>query len=109
MSNPLQNGKGAARSAQPRFGRLDLGLDRVTEGLERAKNWLLGQQDDEGFWCGELEADVMLEADYIFLHTLLGTGDPGKMERAINEILRHQNEDGDGVSTPVGLRTSAMA
>ncbi len=102
MSNPLQNGKGAARSAQPRFGRLDLGLDRVTEGLERAKNWLLGQQDDEGFWCGELEADVMLEADYIFLHTLLGTGDPGKMERAINEILRHQNEDGGWSLYPGG-------
>jgi squalene-hopene/tetraprenyl-beta-curcumene cyclase len=28
------------------------------------------------------------------MHTLLGTGDPGRMERAINEILRHQNEDG---------------
>ena len=24
-----------------------------------------------GIWCGELEADSMLEADYIFLHTLL--------------------------------------
>ncbi len=87
---------------QPRFGRLDLGLDRVADGLERAKDWLLGQQDDEGFWCGELEADVMLEADYIFLHTLLGTGDPGKMQRAINEILRHQNEDGGWSLYPGG-------
>ncbi len=102
MSKPLQNGNGAARPVQPRFGRLDLGLDRVTDGLERAKNWLLGQQDEEGFWCGELEADVMLEADYIFLHTLLGTGDPGKMERAVNEILRHQNDDGGWSLYPGG-------
>lgn len=102
MSNYTQDGFGTARPTQPRFGRLDLGLDRVADGLERAKNWLLGQQDEEGFWCGELEADVMLEADYIFLHTLLGTGDPGKMERAINEILRHQNEDGGWSLYPGG-------
>ena len=87
---------------QPRFGRMDLGLDRVTEGLERARDWLLGQQHEDGYWCGELEADVMLEADYIFLHTLLGTGDAGKMERAINEILRHQNEDGGWSLYPGG-------
>ncbi len=44
----------------------------------------------------------MLEADYIFMHTLLGTGDPGKMERAVNEILRHQNEDGGWSLYPGG-------
>jgi squalene-hopene/tetraprenyl-beta-curcumene cyclase len=44
----------------------------------------------------------MLEADYIFMHTLLGTGDPGKMERALNEILRHQNEDGGWSLYPGG-------
>ena len=87
---------------QPRFGRMDLALDRVAAGMDRAKDWLLGQQDEEGFWCGELEADVMLEADYIFMHTLLGTGDPGKMERALNEILRHQNEDGGWSLYPGG-------
>ena len=79
---------------QPRFGRMDLSLDRVKEGVGRAREWLLGQQHEDGYWCGELEADVMLEADYIFMHTLLGTGDPGKMQRAVQEILRHQNEDG---------------
>ena len=89
-------------AAQPRFGRMDLGLDRVVDGLERARDWLFGQQSDEGFWCGELEADVMLEADYIFMHTLLGTGDPGKMERAVNEILRHQNDDGGWSLYPGG-------
>ncbi len=82
---------------------MDLALDRVKDGLERAKEWLLGQQETEGYWCGELEADVMLEADYIFMHTLLGTGDPGKMERAVNEILRHQNEDGGWSLYPGGV------
>ncbi len=81
---------------------MDLGLDQVVGGINRAKDWLLGQQHADGYWCGELEADVMLEADYIFMHTLLGTGDRGKMERAVNEILRHQNEDGGWSQYPGG-------
>ncbi len=81
---------------------MDLGLERVRETIRRSRDWLLGEQDPEGFWCGELEADVMLEADYIYMHTLLGTGDPGRMRRAVNEILRHQNEDGGWSLYPGG-------
>ncbi len=87
---------------QPRFGRLDLGMDQVKSAIDRTVAWLLGQQDEQGYWCGELEADSMLEADYIFMHTLLGTGDPGKMSRCINEILRHQNADGGWSLYPGG-------
>ncbi|MDE1161859.1 MAG: squalene--hopene cyclase [Acidobacteriaceae bacterium] len=87
---------------QPKFGRMDLGLDKVAEGIRRSAEWLLGQQHEEGYWVGELEADSMLEADYIYMHTLLGTGDPGKMERCINEILRHQNDDGGWSLYPGG-------
>jgi squalene-hopene/tetraprenyl-beta-curcumene cyclase len=102
MSLSSRKPQTAVQPAQPRFGRLDLGLDRVIDGIERAKSWLLDQQHEDGYWCGELEADVMLEADYIFMHTLLGTGEPGKMERAQNEILRHQNEDGGWSLYPGG-------
>jgi squalene-hopene/tetraprenyl-beta-curcumene cyclase len=102
MSTSSSNPKTATQPAQPRFGRMDLGLEHVATGIARAKEWLLGQQDPEGFWCGELEADSMLESDYIFMHTLLGTGDPGKMKRALNEILRHQNEDGGWSLYPGG-------
>ncbi|HUZ95645.1 MAG TPA: prenyltransferase/squalene oxidase repeat-containing protein, partial [Edaphobacter sp.] len=102
MSTSSSNPKTANQPAQPRFGRMDLGLEHVANGVARAKEWLLGQQDPEGFWCGELEADSMLESDYIFMHTLLGTGDPGKMERALNEILRHQNKDGGWSLYPGG-------
>jgi squalene-hopene/tetraprenyl-beta-curcumene cyclase len=96
------NPKAQKQPAQPRFGRIDLGIEPIREGIGRARDWLLGQQHEDGYWCGELEADSMLESDYIFLHTLLGTGDPGKMERAVNEILRHQNEDGGWSLYPGG-------
>ncbi|HEY2040317.1 MAG TPA: squalene--hopene cyclase, partial [Edaphobacter sp.] len=102
MNNVSENPETPNQPVQPRFGRLDLGLDHVVDGIRRAKDWLLDQQHEDGYWCGELEADVMLEADYIFMHTLLGTGDPGKMQRALNEILRHQNEDGGWSLYPGG-------
>jgi squalene-hopene/tetraprenyl-beta-curcumene cyclase len=101
--NPRTVAQPAPKTAsQPRFGRMDLGLDHVVAGIEKAKNWLLGLQHPEGYWCGELEADIMLEADYIFMHVLLGTGDRGRMERAVNELLRHQNEDGGWSNYPGG-------
>jgi squalene-hopene/tetraprenyl-beta-curcumene cyclase len=81
---------------------MDIGLDKVAESVSKAVQWLFSQQHADGYWCGELEADVMLEADYIFMHTLLGTGDPGKMKRAVNEILRHQNADGGWGQYPGG-------
>ena len=102
MGISANNPKGVDKPVQPRFGRMDVGLDHVVKAISQAKDWLLGQQNPEGYWCGELEADVMLEADYIFMHVLLGTGDAGKMERAVNEILRHQNEDGGWSQFPGG-------
>jgi squalene-hopene/tetraprenyl-beta-curcumene cyclase len=102
MGTFSSNPKAVNQPAQPRFGRMDLGLEHVVEGIERSKDWLLGLQHPDGYWCGELEADSMLESDYIFVHTLLGTGDRGRMERAVNEILRQQNEDGGWSIYPNG-------
>ena len=55
---------------------------------------LFSDQHEEGYWCGELVADTTLESDYILLHTLLGTGNPERFQKAANWILQHQNEDG---------------
>ena len=66
----------------------------------RSREFLLSQQQPEGYWCGEFEADSMLEADYIFLHTLLESGDPGRLQRAFAEMMRYQNEDGSWSTYP---------
>ncbi len=44
----------------------------------------------------------MLEADYIYLHTQLESGDPGRLQRALTEMLRYQNEDGSWSLYPGG-------
>ncbi|HXA85287.1 MAG TPA: squalene--hopene cyclase [Candidatus Dormibacteraeota bacterium] len=76
------------------FGKIDDMLGRVSFGIEKARDYLFAQQYKDGYWCGELEADTTLESDYIAIHTLLGTGNRSRMERAVPEIIRHQNADG---------------
>ena len=88
---------------------MDVGLDQVSEAIGRSQEHIFSLQEAEGFWCGELEADAMLEADYIFAHVLLGTGDPGKMGRALNEIFRYQNEDGSWSIYPGGPGSVSLA
>ena len=85
-----------ASSSAPeiRFGKIDDLASRVTTAIDGARAWLLSQQDEEGYWCGELEADTTLESDYILLHTLLGTGNQERFQKCANYILRGQNEDG---------------
>ena len=85
---------GDSEKKQVRFGRIDADLSEVEAAAARARDYIFSQQHPEGYWCGELEADAMLEADYIFLHVLLGTGDEARMRRALTEMLRYQNEDG---------------
>ena len=67
---------------QLRFGKIDDLASRVGAGIAAARKYLFSQQHQEGYWCGELEADTTLESDYILLHTLLGTGNPERFQKA---------------------------
>ena len=73
---------------------MDAALADVESAIHRSSDYLLSLQHPDGYWCGELEADAMLEADYIFLHTLLESGDPERLKRACTEMMRYQKEDG---------------
>jgi squalene-hopene/tetraprenyl-beta-curcumene cyclase len=83
------------------FGKIDGLFSRVSAAIRSASDHLFSSQHQDGYWCGELEADTTLESDYILLHTLLGTGDPARFQRAANWITQHQNADG-GWSIYVG-------
>ncbi|MGE5725872.1 MAG: squalene--hopene cyclase, partial [Acidobacteriota bacterium] len=76
------------------FGKIDDISSRVAAAIDAARKFLFSAQHDDGYWCGELEADTTLESDYILLHTLLGTGKPERIRKAANYILQHQLEDG---------------
>jgi squalene-hopene/tetraprenyl-beta-curcumene cyclase len=84
-----------AAAPQLRFGKIDDLASRVAAAVDGARRRLFSQQHEEGYWCGELEADTTLESDYILLHTLLGTPNlEERFQRCCNYILQHQNEDG---------------
>ena len=89
-------------TAAPRFGRIDADLADVESAIAGARECLFSLQHPDGYWCSELEADSMLEADYIFLHTLLESGDPGRLKRACAEMMRYQNDDGSWSIYPGG-------
>src|SRR5437764_5899607 len=92
----------APKLGQPKFGRLDADPADVESAISRSADYLLSRQHPEGYWSGELEADSMLEADYIFLHTLLESGEPGRLQRAFTEMMRYQLEDGSWSLYPGG-------
>ncbi|HKR28746.1 MAG TPA: squalene--hopene cyclase [Acidobacteriaceae bacterium] len=98
---PSIGGAGQA-TGHLKFGRIDAALTEVEQAIARAREGLLSRQHPEGYWDGELEADSMLEADYIFLHVLLGTGDEGRMRRALTETLRYRKDDGSWSLYPGG-------
>ncbi len=57
--------------------------------LTRAAGALLGQQQADGHWVFELEADVTISAEYILLQHYLDCVEPG-IEAAIAQFLRAQ-------------------
>ena len=74
----------------------------VPPAVAAARQYLLERIEKEGFWVGELEADTTLESDYIVLHTLLGTVDPVRFQKAANWIVQHQHEDGGWNTYQIG-------
>lgn len=97
-----------ASAPQMRFGKIDDLSSRVAVGIDAARKYLFSQQHEDGYWCGELEADTTLESDYIVLHTLLGTELNPRVPKAAKYILQHQNEEG-GWSTYPGGPTNLSA
>jgi len=95
--------------AEPKCAGPDTDLAEVRSALARATDFLFSLQHPDGHWCGELEADSMLEADYIYLHVLLGSGEPARLQGALNEILRCQNADGSWSLYPGGPGNISLA
>jgi squalene-hopene/tetraprenyl-beta-curcumene cyclase len=79
---------------QLRFGKIDDLSSRVAAATDAARRLLFAEQHEDGYWCGELEADATLEADYVILHTMLGTVDAERFAKAARYMLQQQNSDG---------------
>jgi squalene-hopene/tetraprenyl-beta-curcumene cyclase len=64
------------------------------EQLAAARAYLLGRQDDRGFWKGELRTNVTMDAEDLLLRTFLGILKPDDLEQAARWIRSEQRADG---------------
>jgi len=65
-----------------------------TGTIDRAVGRLLSLQRSPGCWWAELESNVTITAEHLFLRHLLGVWDPAEAEDAARYLLSQQREDG---------------
>jgi squalene-hopene/tetraprenyl-beta-curcumene cyclase len=79
----------------PRAAKRNEGLEaRARQTLDRAVDHLLGLQHGEGWWKGELETNVTMEAEDLLMRWVLGILEEDLAERTAVWIRSHQREDG---------------
>ncbi|MFQ5678255.1 MAG: squalene--hopene cyclase [Gemmatimonadota bacterium] len=69
-------------------------LEEVAEAVVFSRDYLLSLQEADGHWCGELEADTVLESEYIILLYFLGRAGEERAAKAGEYIRRHQLPEG---------------
>ncbi|MBI4850803.1 MAG: squalene--hopene cyclase [Acidobacteria bacterium] len=72
----------------------EAGLPAVATTIEKAQNYLLSKQYPEGYWWAELEANVTLTAEYVMLHTILGTAANRPLHKIERYLLKQQCKHG---------------
>jgi len=84
-------------------------LDRA---IERAADWLVAHQHPDGYWWGELESNVTITAEHLFLTHILGIGSQELWEEIARYLLSQQRDDGtwgNWHGAPADLSTSVEA
>jgi squalene-hopene/tetraprenyl-beta-curcumene cyclase len=68
--------------------------DATEQALLRGRERLLSLQDEAGWWRGELETNVTMDAEDLLLREFLGIRDEGATRRAADWIRSQQRDDG---------------
>jgi len=103
---PPRAGMSAEHVPHPDFGAPQ--INRLLTSITRTREWLVDHQHPEGFWCGELEGDTILESEYILLLAFLGQGQSETAKRCARYIKQKQLPHGGWAIYPGGpLEVSA--
>ncbi len=68
--------------------------DAAAGALSRAREHLLALQHDQGWWQGELETNVTMDAEDLLLREFLGIRTPEQTQAAARWIASKQRDDG---------------
>jgi len=77
-------------------------LGTVDTAVARTRRWLGAHQHEEGYWCGELEGDTILESEYILLLAWLARERTDIACNAARYILQQQQTHGGWSLFPGG-------
>ena len=80
------------------------GAADAAEALKSAREHLLSLQDPEGWWKGELETNVTMDAEDMLLRQFLGIREEAGSERSAVWIRSKQREDGSWANFHGGPR-----
>lgn len=68
--------------------------EQLDRAIRRSHELFRRCQHPEGYWCGELESNPTMEAEYLLLTYFLGKVDRERWRKVANSILKRQREDG---------------
>jgi squalene-hopene/tetraprenyl-beta-curcumene cyclase len=83
-----------AAAAVPAAAPLSLPSASAAIALARARDHLLGLQHGDGWWKGDLETNVTMDAEDLLLREFVGIRQPEMTERSARWIRSQQREDG---------------
>jgi squalene-hopene/tetraprenyl-beta-curcumene cyclase len=81
-------------SAQPQVAKIHDRPAAVKAAIARTQNYLLHAQSPEGWWWGELESNVTITAEYLFLTHFLGVENPERWDKIAAYLRDQQRSDG---------------
>lgn len=67
---------------------------KLDEAIRRTQAYLLRTQHAAGYWHFPLEANVTMDAEYIFFNRFMGRSVPQQEARVVDHMLSTQREDG---------------
>lgn len=78
------------------------GMTSLADAVDAAARGLRQQQNTDGSWCFELEADCTIPSEYILMMHFMDEIDTDLERRLANYIRRHQSDDGGWSLYPGG-------
>ncbi|HTQ37870.1 MAG TPA: prenyltransferase/squalene oxidase repeat-containing protein [Pirellulales bacterium] len=74
----------------------------LRQAIFRTQQWLLAQQQPDGFWVAELEGDTILESEFLLLLAFLGEEQSPLARKCARHLLEKQMADGGWTQYPGG-------
>ena len=96
---PASDALDGSRAGIP--SRVHLARD-VDQARTRTRDYLLECQHGDGYWCGELEGDTILESEYILLLAFLNNEDTPTAQKAARYLIHKQLPGGGWAMFPGG-------